>query len=230
MSPSLLSYDPQKRRCSCWIHYSDTQEIILAQSMERSFYFYAILLVAAFLLLRREKMVWRVAPVNGKAYYVKNVSDAKDAANHLATLESRVSTFLKKGEERDKDDPRLVRIKERWTGTLSEVPPAADNVAYSIGKTSIHICVREKNGRLTDLNTSLFVLIHELAHVATTTIGHTNEFWKNMKYLLELAEEVGVYTYVDHDETTESLCGRVLGTNPLTCVKEKTCASERSGK
>ena len=180
-----------------------------------------------FMVLRREAMVWKRAKSTDAAYYVKNLPDADAAAEHLARLHQHISTFLDRAREKVPGDARLQRITERWSGTLSEIPGGADNVAYSLGKNTIHICVREKDGKLADMNTSLFVLLHELAHVATDSYGHTKEFWKNMKFLLELAEEVGIYTYVNHDETVETLCGRVLGTNPLSCVKNKTCLSER---
>lgn len=194
---------------------------------DRDIVFLIVVCLALVLLVRRDSMVWRVSKTNGKAYYVKNRKDATEAADHLAQLDTLIATFLDAAKKHEPNDPRFERIRERWSGTLSETPPHADNVAYSLGKNSIYICVREKDGKLTDINTSMFVLLHELAHVATVSVGHTKEFWKNMKYLLEVAEATGVYKYVDHDETTESLCGRVLGTNPISCVKEKTCDSER---
>lgn len=180
-----------------------------------------------YLLFQSHSMTWKRATRNGNSYYVKNLRDAHLAANHLAHLHELVDTLLKKAKELDPNDTRLDRIKERWTGTLAETPNNADNVAYSLGKNTIHICVREKDGRLADINTSMFVLIHELAHIATDTYGHSKQFWTNMKYLLEMADAVGVYKYVDHDEDMALLCGRVLGTNPLSCVKDKTCESER---
>lgn len=187
-------------------------------------------LVCAFLLLRRDRMTWQLARSNRTLYYVKNLPDAHEAAEHLARLDTTVKAFLDSATQRHPDDPRLHRIRERWSGTLAETPSASENVAYSVGKNSIYICVREKNGGLADHNTSFFVLLHELAHVATDTYGHSKQFWKNMKYLLEMADELGVYAYVNHDEKEESLCGRVLGSNPLTCVKEKTCGSELKPK
>jgi hypothetical protein len=178
-----------------------------------------------YIIVKTPTSIWKVSKLNGNAYYVKNLPDADQAADHLARLDTMVKNLI---DNADPKDPRIQNIKSRWSGTLSETPSNADNVAYSLGKNSIFICVREKNGALTDVNTSMFVLIHELAHVSTDSYGHTPEFWKNMKYLLEVAEELGNYTYVNHDETVESLCGRVLGTNPISCVKNKTCESEKN--
>lgn len=177
-----------------------------------------------FILIKHQSSVWRTSALSGAAYYVKNVRDAQKAADHLGLLDTRVKKFISLA---DQTDPRIKNIKERWSGTLSETPDGADNVAYSLGKNSIFMCVREKDGSVADVNTSMFVLLHELAHVSTDSYGHSKEFWKNMKYLLEVADDLGIYTYIDHDKNTESLCGRKLGTNPLSCVKNKTCASEK---
>lgn len=187
--------------------------------------FLCLLIVAcAFVLVKKQASVWRMSKISGSAYYVKNLPDADEAADHLARLDVMIKQFLNLA---DQKDPRIRNIHARWSGTLTETPTDADNVAYSLGKNSIFICVRERDGSLADINTSMFVLLHELAHVSTDSYGHTKEFWKNMKYLLEIAEELGVYRYVDHDKHIESLCGRVLGTNPLSCVKNKTCKSEK---
>jgi hypothetical protein len=193
---------------------------------DRHVFLLAVCVVCLFLLLRKDRMVWHLARLNNTLYYVKNMSDGPEAAEHLARLDVAIKAFLDRANARHPNDPRLRRIAERWSGTLSETPTHAENVAYSVGKNSIYICVREKDGTLANYNTSLFVLLHELAHVATDTYGHTKTFWKNMKYLLELADELDVYTYVDHDAQTEMLCGKTLGTNPLSCVKNKTCVSE----
>ena len=183
-----------------------------------------LFIMCAFILYKDPSSVWKVSKTSGSAYYVKNLPDADKAADHLGKLDILVKKFLASA---DQNDPRIKNIHSRWSGTLSETPNDAGNVAYSLGKNSIFICVREQGGTLADINTSMFVLLHELAHVSTDSYGHTKEFWRNMKYLLDVAEELGVYTYVDHDQHAESLCGRVLGTNPLSCVKNKTCKSEK---
>ena len=39
----------------------------------------------------------------------------------------------------------------------------------------------------------MFVAIHELAHIASETIGHNDEFWNNFKFLLDNAVEIKIY-------------------------------------
>jgi hypothetical protein len=183
--------------------------------------------LAVYMLTRTPKMVWAQSS-SGRVFYVKNLEDAMRAADHLEELERRMVEFVARAHETMPDDERILRIRDRWNGVLSEVEDSKDNVAYSLGKTTIHVCVREKDGTLADNNSAIFVLLHELAHVATISYGHTNLFWKNMRFLLELAEYLGYYKHTDHAEKTAMLCGRMLGPSPLTCVKSSTCKSELS--
>lgn len=171
------------------------------------------------------KMTWVRSPLTDKLYYVKNLPDKQQAADRLAFMELRVRDFLQRAAAYAPGDPRLANIQRRWNGTLAETTNDAD-VAYSIGKDAVSMCVRREDGSLEAENTGMFVLLHEFAHLATDQYGHPPEFWANMKFLLELAEATGVYTYEDFDSTYVSYCGRKLAASPLSCIKSGTCTSE----
>ncbi len=57
--------------------------------------------------------------------------------------------------------------------------------------------------------------IHELAHLATVEVGHTEKFWKNFKWLLQIAEKNGIYNYVDYSSSPQPYCGIVISSNIL---------------
>ena len=162
--------------------------------------------------------------INGKTYSVKKGPDAHVIADRLALLEQKLVQLLDGANVMMPDDPRIATIKRRWDGTVSEVEAEGD-VAFSVDKTSIHMCLRDAQGRIEDLNTSMFVLLHELAHVATADYGHSQEFWANMRFLLELAERMGIYRYENYEHGATNFCGHPIGSSPLTCVKQRTCQS-----
>ena len=60
----------------------------------------------------------------------------------------------------------------------------------------------------------MFVGIHEISHVATKSVGHTDEFWKNFKFLLEQAVEIKIYTPVDYKKNPKRYCGMEITDNP----------------
>lgn len=170
------------------------------------------------------RMKWVRSELTGKTYYVKNLPDAQAVADRLAFMEVRLKDFLRKAAEYAPGDHRLRNIAERWNGTLAETLNDED-VAYSVAKDAISVCVRALDGSLEAENTSMFVLIHELAHIGTDKYGHPPEFWSNMRFLLELAEATGSYSYQDFDMETTTYCGRRLAASPLSCVKNKSCGS-----
>ncbi len=61
----------------------------------------------------------------------------------------------------------------------------------------------------------MFVAIHELAHLMTKSIGHKPEFWDNMKFLLEIGIELGVYTKQDFAKNPVKYCGTKITDTPL---------------
>ena len=70
-----------------------------------------------------------------------------------------------------------------------------------------------------DDNTIMFVIIHELAHIMTTSIGHTKEFWDNMKYLLEEANKLGLYKIIDYSNNNIEYCGMYIKSTPYDFKK-----------
>jgi hypothetical protein len=184
------------------------------------------LAVALAVLLWPRKLVWVESGLTGKSYRVKPLPDRQAAADRLADMELRLRSFLSAAEALAPGDARVGNVRRRWNGTLAETPSGSEDIAYSIGKDSIYVCVRDAEGRIDDLNTSMFVLVHELGHLATDDWGHPPVFWQNMKFLLELAERTGLYVYQDFDSSKVTYCGRRLGGSPLTCIKNGQCGSE----
>ena len=95
--------------------------------------------------------------------------------------------------------------------------PTSEYTAYSQNKgEKLAFCLNTKKngGKLIDLNTLTFVAIHELAHIASKSIGHNEEFWNNFKFLLEEAEIIGVYKPEDYKEDPKNYCGMKITDNP----------------
>ena len=81
-------------------------------------------------------------------------------------------------------------------------------------KIAFCLNTEKKNGQLIDENTLMFVATHELAHVATKSIGHTEEFWNNFKFLLKEADKINVYKPEDYKKNSRRYCGTDIVDNP----------------
>lgn len=107
------------------------------------------------------------------------------------------------------------------TANLEENIPerSGGDTSYVINKGDVFaMCLRDpKNDHKLDpkFNTLSFVLIHELAHLFSSTYGHDDIFWNNFKFLLQEAELVGLYEAVNYKRDGSPYCGIVVTYSPL---------------
>lgn len=113
------------------------------------------------------------------------------------------------------------RLIENYdSSALTENSPNSDkNTSFVENKGTIFaLCLREKssgNNNLYGLDTLKFVILHELAHLASESYGHNEEFWTNFKILLSNAVEFDMYTPVDYKTHNTVYCSLVIDYNPL---------------
>tara|TARA_X000001036_G_scaffold233854_1_gene218338 strand:- start:729 stop:1367 length:639 start_codon:yes stop_codon:yes gene_type:complete len=116
------------------------------------------------------------------------------------------------------DKERAIRLHERWNNVrIRETENDEDTIAYIVNKDyEMRVCVTDKkeNKNLEDINTAMFVVIHELAHMTSETYGHNEEFWNNFKLLLKEAIKLGVYDYSDYSRNSEYYCGIKIYSTP----------------
>ena len=101
---------------------------------------------------------------------------------------------------------------------ISETGRNSKYTSYSVNKgEKIVLCLRSKDSKekLIDENTLSFVAIHELAHLMTKSIGHTPEFWKNFKFLLQNAVKINLYKNEDYSKNPKPYCGIKVTDSPL---------------
>jgi hypothetical protein len=171
--------------------------------------------------------------LNGKIYKVRKEAKSSttstttplQVAAFLEQLENKTKQFLHDGLKASPGDARLLRIQKRWDGRLKETSFHSKDIAYSVKKEAVYVCVRDKKGDLVDPTVAFFVLLHEFAHVACPEIGHTDSFWRIFRWLLELAERLGHYAWNHHEKMPQLYCGRHIYSSPLTCVKKGSCSS-----
>ena len=157
--------------------------------------------------------------VNGKKYYVRNLPDKNEAADKLANIGMSLQKLIDSLDEKDKEKGEdILRLKESFNSDyITENIPGSMYVAYSVNKgEELSICIREKDTeKFIDNNTIIFVAIHELSHIMTDEIGHTELFWDNMKYLLEKAGSLGIYNKIDYNKYPVMYCGMEIDSTPL---------------
>lgn len=160
-----------------------------------------------------------ISDVDGNKYCVRERNKLELAADKLANVNSNMKNLVKHCGENFTNQDNIKRLTRGFNPEkICETLPTSEYTAYSENKgEKIAFCLdTEKNGtgKLIDLNTLTFVAIHELAHVASKSIGHNDEFWTNFKFLLKEAEKINIYHPVDYKKTPKKYCGMEINDNP----------------
>jgi hypothetical protein len=115
--------------------------------------------------------------------------------------------------------PEVIRLQEKFKPyNMQEAPHEDDSTSYTINKgQEVHLCIRQKNENKTfhSHNLLMFVMLHELAHIMSKSIGHNQEFMNNFKFLLEEARELGIYIPVNFKHNPAQYCGIEVSNNPI---------------
>jgi hypothetical protein len=155
--------------------------------------------------------------IDNREYIVQERDDAIEAANLIAMIRKKLEIIVKHLIKITPDDDyRVAMLKENFRpDNLKEGVDKPGYTSYSINKgEEIVLCLRTNN-KMVDLNTMMFVVLHELAHIATKSIGHTEEFWDNFKWILEEAINIGIYIKQDFKKEAVEYCGMTITSSPL---------------
>lgn len=95
------------------------------------------------------------------------------------------------------DDPMIQRLKEY---VQKIAPEAASKIriykgdkSYTINKRNVYLCLKDENGEYYNEQIMRYIVTHEIAHVLCESVGHTEEFDKIFKELLDKAVKMGLY-------------------------------------
>ena len=155
--------------------------------------------------------------IDNEEYTVQIKDDAVEAANLIATIKGKLNTLLEHLEKTyGHSEYRVSLLKDNYKpDRLSEGVDTPGYTSYSINKgEKIVLCLRNRD-KLMDINTMMFVVLHEFAHLATESIGHTEEFWTNFKWILEESVNIGIYTRQDFKNKNVDYCGIKITSTPL---------------
>lgn len=169
-----------------------------------------------------DKNAKRIRARDGREYKVqKNLENPNRAADILAELNSIITTFIAELIQKHPNDPRAKRVYNRYNpATIMEGSPfnKEGSTSYSMSKgKKIVFCIRSKKNSAQFHNTNLlvFVVIHELAHLSSSSYGHNDEFHRNFKWLLENAVSFGIYQKIDFYQNNQEYCGMTIKTTPI---------------
>jgi len=156
---------------------------------------------------------------DGNTYKVQNLPDSKDAAERMSRIRSNLVKICDHCKTLKQEEPYNRLVSRFNPDALEENDLTADSTSYSENKgEKIVVCLRDKTTHpypLVEENTVMFVLIHEMAHLMTASIGHTPEFWTNFRQLLQECIKLGVYQATNYAKNPVKYCGMTITDSPI---------------
>jgi hypothetical protein len=156
---------------------------------------------------------------DSREYYVQDKDDALEAANLIGQIREKIITLIEHLKKSYPNDERTQRLSNNYReNSLKEGVSDPRYTSYSVNKgEEIVLCIRNKD-KLMELNTMIFVVLHELSHLASESIGHTDEFWTNFRWILEESINIGVYQHQEFNKKPIEYCGMSITSSPLDYV------------
>jgi predicted metal-dependent hydrolase len=160
---------------------------------------------------------------DGRQYEMQNLPDKEKAVAVMSEIRKDLEKLYNyyKDEPALAADPPVGRFLQRFTpDVFVENDMQSKDTSYSENKGQrVVVCLRDKTKPpqypIIEKNTIMFVVLHEMAHLMTETIGHTQEFWTNFKRLLGDAVQIGIYTPVNYAQNPTPYCGMTIRDTPI---------------
>lgn len=93
---------------------------------------------------------------------------------------------------------------------INETATKESSAAYVVNKgQELRVCLHNENK-----NDTMFVLLHELAHIMSESYGHNKEFQDNMDFLVKEAVKLRIYTPIDYTKSPINYCGVTISSTP----------------
>ncbi len=157
--------------------------------------------------------------IDNASYLVRDLPDKQQASNMLAKIKLNINTLTKYLSDNKTKFTKYVKYIEQLESRIknSEILESSDNgiyTSYSVNKgEQLVFCIRfrkSETGKLHDLNMLMYVVLHEMAHVACPEIGHTELFKDIFAFLTTEAMNIKLYKYIDFRKNSQEYCGLTI--------------------
>lgn len=177
----------------------------------------------AYALTQGPKNTIRMKGPDGQSYEMQNLPNKENAVRLFADIRGSLVKLYEYYRDTPgvAQDPAAARFVARFTpDVFVENDMDSPDTSYSENKgQKIVVCLRDKKRKpeypLIDRNTIMFVMLHEMSHLMTETIGHTQEFWTNFKRILQDAVKLGLYQPVNYAQQPTPYCGMMITDSPI---------------
>lgn len=180
-----------------------------------------IIVIIILVYIRREynDVVYLKSDIDNQLYLVRDLPDKQIACNLLATIKRnmfKLSEHLsQKRTEWKEYEKYIIQLNSKiYDAVLMESGENSVYTSYSVNKgEEIIFCLRSRSketNKIHDLNLVMYVVLHEMAHVACPEYGHTELFKHIFAFLVTRAIELNLYSKIDFYKEPTEYCGLII--------------------
>jgi len=181
-----------------------------------------LILIIYYYKLNYYKVVYQKADLDSKMYLVRDVHDKDKSANMLAKIRENILEINKhmiQNVSNYKDmEPYIKQLNDKIKDKEIVIQEGADDgiyTSYSVNKgEELVFCLRsrdpKKKDKLHDINLLMYVVLHEISHIACPEFGHTELFKKIFAFITTKAIELGIYKKINFRENNMEYCGMMI--------------------
>jgi len=179
-----------------------------------------IILLIIFLYLKREynDVIYVKSDIDDHLYLVRNLLDKQQSANLLATIKKNMFKLVNFLIENKNKFEEYIPYIEQLNNNIKHVylTESSENsvyTSYSVNKgEEIVFCLRSRThkNKLHDINLIMYVVLHEMSHVACPEYGHGDLFKKIFAFITLRAIEIELYTKIDFFNQPVEYCGMMV--------------------
>lgn len=183
-----------------------------------------------YLIYKDRDIVYVKSNIDNNTYIIrrghsKDQKYLQDSADILAEINQRIVLLIDhlqiKFTKNYDINHNIDKLKETFNHSiLSEAAIDKRYTTYTVNKQDMHICLRTRDSQENpyDINTLMYVILHELAHLCNydkegnPINGHGEEFKKLFKILVKEAIDLKIYNYIDYNIQPKEYCGIMITT------------------
>lgn len=166
-------------------------------------------------LIRHRDMKYVKSNIDNKHYLVRDVPDRYRACNMLATIKQNILylvEYVRKNRSKHPKMERYIDLLDKGIKNviIRESSPHSKYTSYCVNKgEEIVFCLRARDadGKLHDINLIMYIVLHEISHVACPENDHTPLFNKIFRFLCKSGVELKIYKKIDFNKKPRIYCG-----------------------
>lgn len=154
--------------------------------------------------------------IDNNLYLVRDLPDKQEVADTLATIRSNIKKLII---YMSTNAPSQYK---QYVDTLAKKFDSVvitENIndflytSYSVNKgEQLVFCLRsrQKTDQRHDTNLLMYVVLHEISHIACPDYGHGDSFKSIFKYITQSAIDLHIYTPIDFKNNNTEYCGMAI--------------------